>query len=267
VIRGRGYARWSSTAAPGVVDDDAGMAIPAWARQDGGSVRFEWGPAGVRAVAAPYVVVVDVLRFTTAVDAAVGRGARVYPYRWNDISAVEFAGRTGAALAGSADPAGPSLSPVRLSQTSAGDAIVLPSPNGSTCAAIAASSGATVLAACLRNAEAVANWLDEQGGAVTVIACGEQWPDGSLRPCIEDHLGAGAVVSLLRGEPSPEARGAAAAWFGLRPEIEAVIRHSASGQELHARGCQADVDYALEVGESANVPILVDGAFVDAASV
>lgn len=81
----------------------------------------------------------------------------------------------------------------------------------------AAWGGGVVVAACLRNARAVAAWLSERSGAddgpVTVIAAGERWPDGSLRPA-QDLLGAGAVVAALaqrRGvRVSPEAAAAGA---------------------------------------------------------
>lgn len=49
-----------------------------------------------------------------------------------------------------------------------------------------------MVGASLRNRRAVARWLTEQAGPteqtgrVVVIAAGERWPDGSLRPPIED---------------------------------------------------------------------------------
>ena len=55
-----------------------------------------------------------------------------------------------------------------------------------------------VVAASLRNAEAVGAWIGEQDyNSVAVVAAGERWPDGSLRPALEDLLGAG------RGRSTP----------------------------------------------------------------
>ena len=103
-------------------------------------------------------MVVDVLRFTTAVEAAVTRGLAVYPYRWRDASAAAFADSVQARLADEHDPVGPSLSPSSMAGLAPGASVVLPSPNGSTCAILAAEAGARVVAGCLRNAAAVSAW-------------------------------------------------------------------------------------------------------------
>ncbi|MDY7100938.1 MAG: 2-phosphosulfolactate phosphatase [Actinomycetota bacterium] len=239
-----------------------------WLRQHEWDVRLEWGPVGAATVRSDAVVVIDVLRFTTAVDAAVGRGATVFPYRWKDGSAAGFAREVGAVLAGPGGEPGLSLSPISLLALGPGDRVVLPSPNGSTCAAVAAEHGAeVVVAACLRNATAVARWLDRQRAVrtVTVIAGGERWPDGTLRPALEDHLGAGAVVAALADTLSPEARAAADLWHATAPRVAAAIADCASGREQVARGWDGDLRYATEVDASATVPVLRDGAFVDAA--
>jgi 2-phosphosulfolactate phosphatase len=239
---------------------------PDWATQHGFDVRFDWGPAAIEALGGDVVVVVDVLRFTTAVDAAVSRDALVYPYRWRDASAGRFATDVGAELADSAGDAGLSLSPRSLLGLEPGAKIVLPSPNGSTCAVIASEAGMTVVAACLRNAGAVAAWLNNCPGPVTIIACGERWPDGSLRPCLEDYLGAGAVIAALAGDRSPEARAAAASWRDAEPDIAAILRSCASGRELQEYGWGADLADAGDVNVSRSVPVLGGGAFADAGS-
>ena len=52
------------------------------------------------APSADVVVVVDVLRFTSAVSAAIESGCVVFPYRWADEGAADFAAEHGAMLAG-----------------------------------------------------------------------------------------------------------------------------------------------------------------------
>ncbi len=236
--------------------------------QHGFDARLEWGQAGVRLLApvADLVVIVDVLSFTTAVSVAVERGATVFPHRFRDDTAAERARSLGAVLAQSrrAGP-GPSLSPASLATLAPGDRLVLPSPNGATCAVLAAETGATVVAGCLRNASAVARFAREHGGAIAVVPAGEQWPDGTLRPGIEDMLGAGAVLAALGATtPSPEARLAAAAFERLLPDIARVLADCASGRELLDVGFASDVDLAAELDATGLVPVLRDGAFTAA---
>lgn len=242
--------------------------------QNSYGVRQDWGPVGAAAVGAgcACLVVVDVLSFSTAVSVLVERGTRVYPYRWRDEAAAEFARRNEAALAvgrGAVTAAAPwSLSPAVLRAAPFTPRLVLPSPNGS---AIAAATGGTVpvLAGCLRNATAVGTWLAGRGWGtseqpVAVIAAGERWPDGSLRPALEDLLGAGAVISALRQRRrvplSPEAEMAALA-FETNADIEAAVRGSASGRELIEMGFGGDVDVALERDSARAVPLSANGVF------
>jgi 2-phosphosulfolactate phosphatase len=226
---------------------------------------------------ADVAVVVDVLSFTTSVTVALEAGATVLPYPWRDDSAATFAERHGAVLAvgrsqGGTD--GVSLSPAGMrANAPAGGAVVLPSPNGSTIAHRLASGTTTCVAACLRNADAVADWVERRfphPARVAVVAAGERWPDDSLRPAVEDLWGAGAVLSALaaRGRPgfSPEARAARATYDAIGTDLPAALHACVGGQELDAIGFGADVDVAAEVGASSVVPVLRDGAFVDAAA-
>ena len=232
-----------------------------WMGQSVINRRFEWGPFSATALTPPTVVVVDVLRFTTAVEAGTSQGASIYPYRWLDDSVHEFARSIGAIVANDSDPRGLSLSPRSLLTLRPDEMVVLPSPNGSICSVLAAQTGATVVAACLRNASAIGRTLRDRNGAITVIACGELWQDGSLRPSLEDLLGAGAVLSHLGGTPSPEACSAIAAWRDAERSVGERLATCFSGQELISRGLTDDVAYASEVDASAVVPILEDGAF------
>jgi 2-phosphosulfolactate phosphatase len=236
--------------------------------------RFEWGEAGVRRLTpgADVVVVVDVLSFASAVDVAVGRGATVYPFRVRDATAAAFAEQVGGVLA---DGRGVgqsgvsySLSPASLGTIPAGTRLVLPSPNGATLVLLAAELGATVLAGCLRNAAALAAACRAIGGTVAVIAAGERWVDagastGSLRPAVEDLVGAGAILAALDPtHPSPEAIAAIAAFRAAMPNLSPFLATCASGKELIERGFAADVELAAQFDVSATVPCLTGEAFV-----
>jgi 2-phosphosulfolactate phosphatase len=253
--------------------------MDSWFRQSGYGVRFEWGAAGAEQLAfeAACLVVVDVLSFSTAVTVAAERGMRVFPYRWRDGTAADFAARVGAELAVGRRAVGPdapwSLSPAALRRAPFTSRLVLPSPNGSAIAAAADAATTVVVAASLRNAAAVGGWLAGQGFGtaerpVAVIASGEHRADGSLRPALEDLLGAGAVIAALTTATdgrsgkaaSPEAAAAAAVFTATR-DVRATITDCASGRELTESGYAEDVAIALETTDSTVVPILTAGAF------
>ncbi len=215
-------------------------------------------------------MVVDVLSFSTAVDVALSRGARVHPWRWRDASAAEFSRERGAVLAVGRRETTPerpfSLSPRSLHQLEPGSAIVLPSPNGATLCVEARELGATVLVGSLRNATAVAGYLQQLGGPVAVIAAGERWPDGSLRPSLEDLVGAGAILSRLEpGGRSPEAIAATASFDAIAERLEASLLESTEGRFLGAMGFADDVREAAARDASGCVPRLEGDALVDAA--
>jgi 2-phosphosulfolactate phosphatase len=193
-------------------------------------------------------VVVDVLSFSTSVAVAVEAGTRVYPCAWRDETAAAFARERRAELAVGrrAVSAGRpwSLSPAALRRAPFTPRLVLPSPNGSAICASTVADGGTagggtaggevmVIAGCLRNATAVGRFLQGTPGAVTVIAAGERWPDGSLRPALEDLLGAGMVIAALvecGGRAlSPEAE-AARACFEATADVAAAVADSVSGR-------------------------------------
>jgi 2-phosphosulfolactate phosphatase len=242
------------------------------------AVRFDWGPTAASHLSGSggHAVVVDVLSFTTTVAVAVERGIEVYPYRWRDETASEYAAARGAELAvgrsESGRSGGVSLSPASIARAEGVERLVLPSPNGSTIAHLLGGGGATVIAGALRNAGAVAGWVaerladaPEQG--VVVVAAGERWPDGSLRPAVEDLWGAGAIISALTRsgltELSPEARAAAAAYEAV-DDLRANLLSCSSGRELAAGGFTEDVLIAAAVDASRAVPVLHKGCFRDA---
>lgn len=209
-------------------------------------IAVEWGANGLRHLAnGRVVVIVDVLSFSTAVSVAVARGARVVPCDPSDERAQ---------LAAKRGDAGFTLSPASLLDVPAGTSLVLPSPNGSLLAAIAHEHGASaVVAGCLRNATAVAEWIRNRGEPAAVIAAGEQSSHNTIRFAVEDWLGARAIISHVRGTTDT---------LIATQTLKTAIESSLSGRELIERGYRADVDIAAELDADAVVPILEGGAFV-----
>ncbi|MBO1268895.1 2-phosphosulfolactate phosphatase [Arthrobacter cavernae] len=234
------------------------------------TVRFEWGLDGARAVApqANLVVVVDILSFTTCVSVAVDRGAEVLPYPWKDVSAEDFAAHHGAELAGPRGSGGLSLSPASLRGAPELRRVVLPSPNGSAICHELSAAAPLLAAVSLRNAAATAEWVVAKlppEAVIAVIAAGEKWPDGSLRPAMEDQIGAGAFLAGLaaagRGGFSPEAESAAAVFDAAEPRLADILRECSSGRELIGAGYADDVEIAAELDGSSVVALLRDGVF------
>ena len=172
---------------------------------------------------AAVVVIVDVLSFTTSVSVAVGRGPRCCPTggrtraaRRSPLGTAPCSPPGGRARASAVDAVA-----VDLVELPAGTRLVLPSPNGSALSFAARRAGArAVLAGCLRNAQAVA-----APRPPPPVSASGSWPwsprverwrgqTGSLRPSVEDLVGAGAVLHALPGAltPSPEAAAADAAF-------------------------------------------------------
>jgi len=231
-------------------------------------LRCEWGVQGLLRLSpiSDAVVVVDILSFSTAVDIVVANGAFVLPYRWKDDSAAQFAKEKGAQLACSRRSQGSySLSPASLRSIPSGAALVLPSPNGSALC-LSSANDVPTFTACFRNAPAIAAHMAGFAGRVAVIPAGERWSDSSLRPCLEDLIGAGAVLSMLSGSRSPEADLAVAAFERLRSDLRGALSHCGSGQELIEHGFACDIELASEYSVSSAVPMLAGDRFVDRAS-
>ena len=218
-----------------------------WFEQDGYALRFDWGQDGAAraGVRGDTVVIVDTLRFSTTVAAHVAAGALVEPRHWKDGADTTL-----------------------LSPRSAGvrGLVALASPNGAMCCRAASESGAgAVFAGALVNASAVAAAVGALQTPITVIACGERWPDGSLRFAIEDLLGAGAIVAALRNlSSSPEAKAARAAFLGAKKQLMARLLACGSGIELIEKGKEADVRYAAQLDFLTAIPRLQDGIFSNA---
>ncbi len=230
-------------------------------------LRCEWGEKGVQLLApiSDVVIIIDVLSFSTCIDLANSRGAIVFPYQWRDDSAEIFAQSVGAKLAGvrQGKDSPYSLSPVTLLGLSAGEKLVLPSPNGSSLSL--ATSDTPTLTGCLRNCQAVAKYAMNYGRKIAVIPAGEKWHDGSLRPSFEDFIAAGAVLNYLEGTLSPESRWALESYQGVSQSLKSLLWQCGSGKELIEQGFEEDVILASQFNVSNCVPTLVDRAYINLA--
>ena len=234
-----------------------------YSQQANYDIRCEWGERGVLelSLTSDVVIIVDVLSFSTCVDIATARGAAVYPYLWKDERAREFATSIDAELATPRGMGRFSLSPASLLDIPPDTKIVLPSPNGASLSL--STSGTITLAGCLRNASAVAKAARRLGRRISVIPAGERWEDNSLRPILEDWIGAGAIINQLSGSFSPEAQAARDVYRALGADLAQKIRDCVSGVELIERGYETDVALASELNVSSSFPILSDKAYVN----
>jgi len=232
------------------------------------TAHCEWGLNGVQMLRerVSVLVIVDVLSFSTAVDIAVARGAQIVPFPLGDPDAAARAAATANARLASPRRAGEqlSLSPASLQAIAAGTRLMLPSPTGSRLPLEGAP--AIVLAGCLRNRSAVARaaLAASDGRDIAVIPAGERWrSDDSLRPAIEDLIGAGAILDALGLPLTAEARVARDAFLSARSALAQTIADSLSGRELIEKGFPQDVELAAQFDVSATAPVLRDGCYRD----
>ena len=225
-------------------------------------VRFERGERGVHALTVQrfqvgVLVVVDVMSFSTVVEVAVSRGAHVMPSHFKlAVESAELAKLYGAqvvAQRAQRSAASPyTLSLETLDALPRDARLVLPTVNGARCVRAASENRvATILAGCLRNASAVAAYARGRAGgtAIAVIAAGERWADGTLRPALEDDLAAGAIIAALDPDgssSSPEARYIARGYRAGREMLAETLRDCVSARELTVAGYAADVERSLE---------------------
>lgn len=221
-------------------------------------IRTEWGQKGVEELSpiSEVVIIIDVLSFSTCVDIVTGNQGSVFPYQWKDETAIAFAKSKNAILADYTRQHSNlySLSPTSLLTVKKNEKIVLPSPNGSM---LSLTTGETLtLCGCLRNAKVIAEYAMTVGKKIALIPAGEQWADKSLRPCFEDLMGAGAIISYLDGTLSPESKIALSAFNSYKENVTEGLLKCSSGKELIERGFKNDVLLAGELNSSTSVPVL-----------
>jgi 2-phosphosulfolactate phosphatase len=247
-----------------------------WFGQQRWRCRLEWGHRGAAAVAArgDVLVVVDTLTFSTAVATALHYGVIVYPCLPQDKERLaQQVGAEPAVRRQDVPHKGRfSLSPATFVSSDPDTKVVLDSPNGAVSCVIAQPALCVVVGSFV-NAQAVARFVSarlvEGNRAVTVLACGERWftpvEGEDLRFAVEDWLGAGAILSHLDLDKSPEAQACQAAFRGVQDRLEDVLLSCGSGIELCEKGYKADVLHAARMDLYGTVPLLAQRRFVNAA--
>ncbi len=232
--------------------------------------QLDWGRHGVRqgAERRDILVIIDTLSFSTAVVTAVHYGGLIYPCSPEEDAAAlaqQIGGEAAVSRRDVPERRRFSLSPATYLHLEAGTRVVLASPNGATCSRYAGQVPCLLVGA-LVNAQAVVSLLLEQEDlSVTVIACGERWSppseDGALRVAVEDYLGAGAILSYLEHEKSPEARVCEGAFMQVRDDLDSILWECASGRELREMGFGVDVQHAARLNAYETVPHMRDDHF------
>lgn len=219
-------------------------------------VKFEWGAEGIISLEAwaEVIIIVDVMSFSTCVDVVLSRGSIVYPYRFKDKSAQNFADEKKAMLAVARGQSGFTLSPVSLAEFPENSLLVLPSPNGATLSLLPSKS--IVMTGCLRNASSVAKMAMKLGEKIAIIAAGERWPNDNLRVAYEDLVGAGAIIYEMNIIKSVESNFALLAFKNSLENKFTDLINCTTAIELCQYGYAGDVDMALQYNVSNVVPIL-----------
>lgn len=240
-------------------------------------VHLDWTTDGMQLALRQkrIVVIVDVLRFSSAVTTAVANGFIVYPVA--EQKHVEpWARRLGANAAGRSGEARFSLSPLSYLNISpaAVRKIVLWSPNGAACASLVRPNNHAFVG-CLLNARALALHLHflarRQSCGITIIAAGEQQARRTGERilydlkvsrrvfAIEDYLGCGAILAYLRLPKTPEARVCESAFLASRRRLRNLLLNSFSGLFLQQKGLTADVLWASQLNRYDIVPVIRHG--------
>jgi 2-phosphosulfolactate phosphatase len=245
-----------------------------WFSQEPYRCRLDWGRRGAKAGAerGDLLVVVDTLTFSTAVATALHHGVLVYPCLPEDKErlAKEVGGTIAVKRIDVPQRGRFSLSPETYFNAGSGTKVVLDSPNGAPCCLLSPAAPCVVVGS-LVNAIAVASfvgrYLSDTNLSVTVLSCGERWLTRSygeeLRFAIEDYLGAGAILSFLDFEKSPEAHVCEASFRSVRDRLPATLLQCGSGRELSVKGFEGDVLHASRLNLYDEVPVLELGRFIN----
>jgi 2-phosphosulfolactate phosphatase len=214
-------------------------------------------------------VVIDVVRASTTIVAALAGGARaVVPVASpEDARARGFDWRDGPVLLGGERGGNPpsgfdcgnspaEYTPARV----AGRTVLFTTTNG-TRALLAVAGARRVAVGGFVNATAVARWADaEPGGDVLLVCAGERG-----RFCLEDAVCAGLLVARLDPEKetlTDAARAAGALWDRYAGDLGTMLADATWAQALVAQGRAADLPLCVALDAYDVVPVVHDGILV-----
>ena len=216
------------------------------------TVKIDWGIEGLKYALRDndIVIIVDVMRFSSAAVTAAAEGFTIYPVPNNDKGR-ELAEGIGAELAGKAPEARFSLSPLSYieNRQHSNKKVVLASPNGATCAAQIKEYD-TGYIGCFLNAEAVARRAEREASA----------SGRDFAP--EDYLGAGAIISFMSLPKSTDAVLCESAFNAVRDNLRGLLLESYSGRWLLQNDAQKDLEHLLRINYYDIVPEINNGKIV-----
>lgn len=224
-------------------------------------------PVAPAALPQTTVLVVDVLRASTTIIAALGNGcAAIVPV----ADAAEARARARAEPEGTALVAGERRgeplagfdlgnSPIEFTRERVGGRLVFLTTSNGTRALLAARRAAAVGVAALVNATAAATWAAAEGRDLLVLCAGTRG-----RRSLEDEVCAGALVSHVlasdpRFVPTATALGAVGEAARYGKEVGRLREDSPWARHLVGAGRGADVDACLALDTTALVPRYVAG--------
>ncbi len=241
------------------------------------SLMLDWGIEGMRYALRNHniIVVVDTLRFSTAVVTAVAHGFTIHPVADRKSGEV-LASSIGANLAGKPGESKYTISPHSYLESAHEDnrEVVLFSPNGANCSALAGRDNVAYVG-CLLNAKTIGGYITaiarSMNTNVTIIAAGEQravdtgerivYEKRAAYPvfAIEDYLGSGAIICYSDLQKSAEAQVCQWAFERSTKMLIELMLDSFSGRYLVQNNLREDVEHAARLNLYDVIPIIKDG--------
>ena len=235
-------------------------------------VAFTPEELGGTSIAAATVVVIDAVRASATIVAALAQGAAaVVPVgSLEEARARAGAGSTGRALLGGERGGEPpegfecGNSPAEYTAGRVrGRTVVFTTTNG-TRALLAVRTARRVAVGGFVNADAVAGWLAREPGDVLLVCAGEKG-----RFCLEDATCAGLLVARLGARQpawglSDAARAALVLWERYGHDLGRLVAEATWTRALAAQGRGADLSLCVAVDAYDVVPVAVEGALVAA---